>query len=110
MVSDGAASHIFPIGHCIGAYGDPDDADDGFFQVRIGPDVVPLAHEQFAVWGLAHSTPDRLTDEPWTRYHVLGAAADAELPRAEQALTNLLADGLLVELPGDVDGAVDFAS
>lgn len=108
MVTDDAASRVFPIGHCIGAYYDSPDSGSEFFQVRIGPDVVRLSGEQFAMWGLAHGTPDRPPDEPWNRHRIIAAGVDAGVSDAERVLTQLLADNVLAETT-DAESSIDFA-
>ncbi|MGI8628317.1 MAG: hypothetical protein ACR2J5_17380 [Geodermatophilaceae bacterium] len=54
MATDDAL--VFPIGHCIDAYYDLPASNDHFFQVRVGPDVIRLDDDQFAIWGLAHGS------------------------------------------------------
>lgn len=109
MASDDAATLLFPIGHCIGAYYDLPVSTDHFFQVRVGPDVVRLSDEQFAVWGLAHSTPDRPEGQPWNRARVIEAARRAGVAEAESVLQSLADDYLLFETSPGTDAAVDFA-
>lgn len=109
MVTDSAATRLFPIGHCIGAYHDAPGAPAQFFQVRIGPDVVPLSHEQFAIWGLAHGTSDRPADEAWGAAEVVAAGFEAGLPDAERVLNELLVENVLVQATDGTDSAVDFA-
>ena len=105
------ASLLIPIGHCIGAHHDlpVPVSTDYLFEVRVGPDVHRLSDEQFAIWGLAHGTPDRDTERPWGRQAVLDAARRAGITKAEQVLASLTADHLLVETTPGTDGAVDFA-
>lgn len=109
MATDDAAKLLFPIGHCIGAYYDAPVSDDHYFQVRVGPDVVRLDDEHFAVWGLAHGAQDRPPDQPWNRHCVLTAARRAGVSMAEQVLDSLVGDYLLFETTPGTDSAVDFA-
>lgn len=109
MATDDDAALLFPIGHCIGAYYDLPVSTDHFFQVRVGPDVIRLTDEQFAIWGLAHGVPDRAPDQPWTRQTVLTAARRAGIAQAEEVLDSLVKDYLLVETTPGTDSAVDFA-
>ncbi len=103
------AALLFPVGHCLGAYYDLPASNEHIFQVRRGLDVVSLSDEQFALWGLAHGTPDRPVDQPWGRTRVLDAARRAGVPRAEQVLDSLLEDHLVSETTPGTDSAVDFA-
>jgi len=107
-VGDEAALMI-PIGHCIGAYYDLPVSDAHFFQVRVGPDVVRLDDQQFAVWCLAHGTPMRHVDLPWNRRNLLAAARAAGLHGAEQVLDGLIADRMVCVTTAQTDSAVDFA-
>jgi len=107
MANDDAL--LFPIGHCIGANYDQPASKDHFFQVRVGPDVIRLDDDQFAVWGLAHGVPDRPPDQPWTRQTVLTAARRAGIARAGQVLDSLVEDFVLFETTPGTDSAVDFA-
>lgn len=108
MVTDDATL-LLPIGHCIGAYYDVPDSSNHFFQVRIGPDVVRLTDEQFAVWGLAHGTSDRPTDQPWNQEATIAAAYSAGLTGVERVAAQLIADQVLVETTIGTESAVDFA-
>lgn len=103
------ASLLIPIGHCIGAYYDLPTSADHFVQVRVGPDVHRLSDEQFAIWGLAHGTPDRDAEQPWGRQAVLDAAGRAGIAKSEQVLESLMTDHLLVETTPGTDSVVDFA-
>ena len=109
MATDDAARLLFPIGHCFGAYYESPSSTDHFFQVRVGPDVISLNDEQFALWGLAHGTPDRDLNQPWGRRGVLEAAGRAGVPDREKVLDSLVADNLIAETTPDTDSAVDFA-
>ncbi|MDQ3576304.1 MAG: hypothetical protein M3400_06295 [Actinomycetota bacterium] len=109
MATDEDAALLFPIGHCIGAYYDAPKSADHFFQVRVGPDVVRLDDDQFAIWGLAHGIPDRPADQPWNRESVLTAARRAGIAMAEQVLDGLIKDYVLYETTPGTDSAVDFA-
>jgi len=108
MTTDDTAL-LIPIGHCIGAYYDLPTSVDHFVQVRVGPDVHRLSDEQFAIWGLAHGTPDRDAEQPWGRQAVLAAASSAGVADSEQVLETLMADHLLVETTPGTDAVVDFA-
>jgi hypothetical protein len=109
MATDDAGKLLFPIGHCIGAYYDLPASNDHFYQIRVGPDVVRLDDEQFAVWGLAHGVPSRPPEEPWNRQAVLTAARRAGIGGVEQILESLVDDYLLFETTPGTDSAVDFA-
>jgi len=109
MATGDAATMLCPIGHSFGAHYDPPASADPFFRVRVGPDVIRLGREQFAIWGLAHGTPDRPTDRPWGRPGVLEAARRAGVPGAEQVLDSLIEDYLVVETTPGTPSAIDFA-
>lgn len=109
MVTDENSALLFPIGHCIGAYYDLPESNDHFTQVRVGADVSRLDDGQFAIWGLAHGTPDRPLDQPWNREAVLAAAQGGGTGRAEEILESLIQDALLVETTPGTDSAVEFA-
>lgn len=112
MTSHPAAPLVVPIGHCAGAYYDvagPAQAWEHTFQVRVGPDIVALTDQQFAVWGLAHGTPDRPADLAWDRTALLAAAERGGLPDAAAVLDFLLADHLVAEVAPGTEAAVDFA-
>ena len=109
MATGDDSALLFPIGHCIGAYYDLPNSDDHFFQVRVGPDIIRLDDEKFAVWSLALGIPDRPPDQPWNRQTVLTAARRAGIGMAEQVLEGLIKDYLLVETTPGTDSAVDFA-
>lgn len=109
MITDDGVTRLFPIGHCIGPYYDPSTATDPFFQVRIGPDVIRLSSEQFAIWGLAHGAPDRAPDEPWDRHRVVTAADSAGVTDGHRVVDELLLHGALVEVSADTDSTLDFA-
>lgn len=102
-------SLLIPVGHLIGAYHDLPVSDDHFVQVRVGPAVVRLKDEQFAMWALAHGAPDRPPDRPWGRKAVLDAARRARIPGAKQVLDSLITDSLIFEVTPGADSAVDFA-
>lgn len=108
MVTEDSAL-LFPIGHCIGAYYDAPASTEHFFQVRVGPEVVRLRDDQFAVWGLAHGTPDRPEGQPWNRAAVLTAARQAGIAEAETVLGSLLEDKMLAETSPGTESALDFA-
>lgn len=109
MATDDAAKLLFPIGHCIGVYHDLPASNDHFTQVRVGAEVNRLDDEQFAIWGLAHGTPDRQPDQAWNREAVLTAGRRGGIERAEEILESLVDDHLLVETTPGTDSAVDFA-
>ncbi len=100
---------LLPIGHCVGSYYGLSAADEHFHQVRVGPDVVRLSDEQFAVWGLAHSAPGQPAGKPWDRQGVLEAARRLGASDAEGVLDGLVADHLIVATTPGTDDAVDFA-
>lgn len=109
MDTDGAGTLVFPIGHCIGTYYDLPVSMDHFHQVRVGPDAVRLSDEQFAVWGLAHGTPDREPDRPWDRQAVVDTARRVGVTDPETVFAGLLDDGLLATTVPGSEAAVDFA-
>ncbi len=108
-MANGENALLFPIGHCIGAYYDAPNSTEHFFQVRVGPDVIRLNDDQFAIWSLAHGVPDRPTDQPWNRETVLTAARRAGIPMADNVLEGLIQDYVLFETTPGTDSAVDFA-
>lgn len=102
-------SLLIPIGHCLGAYHDLPASTEHFVQVRVGAEVNRLDDAQFAVWGLAHGTPDRDAEQPWGRQAVLDAARRVGIAEPEQVLESLMVDHMLMETTPGTDSAVDFA-
>ncbi|MEI8410784.1 MULTISPECIES: hypothetical protein [unclassified Kribbella] len=98
---------LIPVGHDLGVlYADSGSAHRQ--QVRVGVDVAELEDREFAVWLLAHGTDD--ADRP-TRETVTKLAEKLGLPvdGVGPAIDRFLADGLLVAVDPESDGAVEFA-
>jgi hypothetical protein len=102
---------IFPIGHYLGASFPAAGAEADFRVVRIGWDIYKLrGDEQFAVWALAHGLPHADgEDAPWTRGAVEGAARASGISNVAGAISELLAQDLLIEVTPGTSDAVDFA-
>ncbi len=109
MASPAAVPRLFPVGHCIGAYYDDPGSTSHTFRVRLGPDVIRLSSEQFAVWGLAHGVPDRPPDQPWDRHSVVAAGYAAGLRDPERAVADLTSQNALVEAVAGADSGFHFA-
>lgn len=109
MATDDAATLVFPIGHCFGTYYESPDPDGHHQRVRVGPDVVRLSDEQFTLWSLAHSAPDRPLDQPWNCRSVLDLARTVGLVGAEEVLDGLVADSMVATVTPGTDDAVLFA-
>ncbi|HVX46880.1 MAG TPA: hypothetical protein VHC49_23510 [Mycobacteriales bacterium] len=94
-----SAPLILPVGHQVGA-----DAGRAVHQIRLGPAVHSLTPPQYAVWTLAHGTPDVLgTESRWQRDSVQDLAPD------DGSIDALLDLGLLVEVAPDSEQALEFA-
>jgi hypothetical protein len=99
---------LIPVGHDLGVLY-PDSGSAHRQQVRVGVEVAELEDREFAVWLLAHGTED--ADRP-TRETVTQVAGKLGLPvdGVGPAIDRFLADGLLVAVDPEADGAVEFAS
>lgn len=106
---DGTGTLVLPIGHAIGTYYDLPVSMDHFHQVRVGPDAVRLSDEQFAVWGIAHGSPDQRSPHPWNRRTVIRLARRAGVRTVESVFDSLTQEGLLVTTTPGTDSAVEFA-
>lgn len=109
MSTEDSTALIIPVGQFIGAYYGTAGLSEHYFQVRVGPDIVRLTDEQFAVWGLAHGAGDRAVDRPWTAVALLDTARAQGLHDAAAVMTGLIADFLLFEVSPGQPSAVDFA-
>lgn len=98
---------LIPVGHDLGVLY-PDAGAGHRQQVRVGVEVVELEDREFAVWLLAHGTDD--ADRP-TRGSVTKVAEKLGLPvdGVGPAIDRFLADGLLIAVDPESDGAVEFA-
>lgn len=109
MATDDPGTLLFPIGHCFGTYYESPDPAGHHQRVRVGPDVVRLSDEQFTVWSLTHSAPDRPPDQPWGRRAVLDLARTVGMLDAEEVLDGLLSDAMVAAVVPGTDAAVQFA-
>ncbi len=101
---------LFPVGHYLGAHYDDLESDEVPQQVRRGATFHDLTRQQFAVWTLAHGSPDAVNNEvTWRRRSVVELAKLTGLTGATDLVDELLAMGLLVEVTPGTDQALDFA-
>ncbi|MGH3737664.1 MAG: hypothetical protein ACRDT6_18940 [Micromonosporaceae bacterium] len=95
---------VLPVGHYMGAFYPATDAPLKYRKVRLGVDVKQLSEEQFTLWALTHGMPHQSGRTRWTRAAVRELA---RLPRFDEVLDSLVADGLVAEVsPGAT--AVEF--
>lgn len=107
-------SWVFPIGHYLGPFHRHRDAPVAHHQVRVGHETVRLLTEdELAAWLLAHGLPGTPADRPWTRQAIEAAArgqGGADSAPIAEALSELLGEGALAEVPDGTDPAVTFAT
>lgn len=111
-MADTAEPLIVPIGHYVGVHVPRGDTDSLFHVVRIGWEIYKLEDAgQFAVWALGHGLPEPGGDDtaPWTRSALVGAARASGIPNASDALADLIARDLLIEVTPGTAEAVEFA-
>lgn len=111
-MADDADPLIVPIGHYVGAHVPHAGRESEFHVVRIGWEIYKLEYaEQFAVWALGHGLPEPGGAEtvPWTRSALVGAARASGIPNVGDALADLIARDLLIEVTPGTDEAVEFA-
>jgi hypothetical protein len=109
---DNAEALIVPIGHYVGAHVPRDDTESEFHVVRIGWEMYELEDAgQFALWALGHGLPEPGDDgtAPWTRSALVGATRASGIPNVGDALADLLARDLLIEVTPGTAEAVEFA-
>jgi len=97
---------LLPIGHSLGVSTDP-ATGSRVHRVRVGPDVVRLSDDQFALWALTHGAPDRPEDVLWGPDEVLDAAVGLADPGG--SLAGLIADGLVASVVPGTPEAFAFA-
>lgn len=101
---------LFPVGHRIGPQHRPAETDEPAEQVRRGATFHPLTDQQFAVWALAHGSPDAIrTNTPWRRRSVVELAGVGGVTTAAEIVAELIEQGLLVEVTPGADDALEFA-
>ncbi|MQA25551.1 MAG: hypothetical protein GEU94_08770 [Micromonosporaceae bacterium] len=101
---------VLPIGHYVGAHypGPGEPLED--HTVRIGATPVHLlSDEEFGVWVLAHGLAGPDAEAPWTRRHLLDAAAEASVDDAPELLEELLEEGVVAEVALGTTESVEFA-
>jgi len=111
-MADPAEPLIVPIGHYVGVHVPRDRTESEFHVVRIGWESYQLEDAaQFAVWALAHGLPEPGAGEtaPWTRSALVGAARASGIPNVGDALADLTARDLLIEVTPGTAEAVEFA-
>lgn len=95
---------IFPIGHQIGPRYRPGGTEIAM-RVRRGASFHELTDRQAAVWRLAHGVAETINDEvPWQR-----SSVEERLAGAAEAIDELLALGLLVEVARGAEQSRRFA-
>ncbi|WP_436501626.1 hypothetical protein [Actinokineospora sp. HUAS TT18] len=95
---------LVPIGHNLGAF---HLGGTRVQQVRRGTDIVELSDVDFALWALAHGSPDPAHTGPWDRAAIVAAAAGLGLTDVDPVIDGFLAAGLLAAV--DPTDAVGFA-
>jgi hypothetical protein len=100
---------LLPVGHLLGASYPTLGSAEHTVHVRVGPDLVELDDAAFGAWALAHGLPGGDTARPWTREALLRTAAERGVGDLTGAVSALLADRLLVEVPPGPAAAVAFA-
>jgi hypothetical protein len=111
-MADNAQPLIVPIGHYVGASVPPGATEAEFHAVRIGWEIYRLEDAgQFAVWALGHGLPEPGGGDtaPWTRSALIGAARASGIPNIGDALADLTARDLLIEVTPGTAEAVEFA-
>jgi hypothetical protein len=106
---------MFPVGHYLGPFHRQRGAPVAHHKVRVGRETVRLLTEdELAAWLLAHGLPGTPADRPWTRPAIEAAARDqAGTERATAvsgAVSELLGDGALVEVPDGTRAGAEFAT
>jgi hypothetical protein len=103
---------IVPIGHYVGLHVPPGGTESSFHVVRIGWETYKLEDAgHFAVWALGHGLPEAAGNDtaPWTRAALMGAARASGIPNVGDALADLMARDLLIEVTPGTEEAVEFA-
>jgi hypothetical protein len=98
---------VFPVGHDLGPYFPEIGAPLEFFTVCVGRQMFALRTlDNYNAWMRAHGPVD---DPPLTvaRYHRY--LADDGIPEAAERVADLIADGLIHQIPPTGPGAVEFA-
>lgn len=111
-MADNAQPLIVPIGHYVGAHVPPGGTESEFHVVRIGWEIYKLEDAgQFAVWALGHGLPEPEGGDTaaWTRSALVGAARTSGIPNVGDALADLIARDLLIEVTPGTPEAVEFA-
>jgi hypothetical protein len=111
-MADNAEPLIVPIGHYVGVNVPRDGTESEFHVVRIGWETYKLEEaEHFAVWALGHGLPEPGGGDtaPWTRSALVGAARASGIPNVADALAELMARDLLIEVTPGTAEAVEFA-
>lgn len=111
-MAESAEPLIVPIGHYVGARVPRVGTEPLSHVVRIGWETYKLEDaEQFAVWALGHGLPETAGDDtaPWTRSALVGAARASGIRNVGDALAELIARDLLIEVTPGTAEAVEFA-
>ncbi|MGH3715914.1 MAG: hypothetical protein ACRDT4_21005 [Micromonosporaceae bacterium] len=99
---------ILPIGHYTGVFPDAEEPTRRAYHIRRGMELVAVPDDAFAVWGLAHGSPDN-TEHPWTRREVFTQAQQAGLYSAPALLRDLREANLIAEVFPGTPAARQFA-
>lgn len=106
---EGGERLLFPVGHHVGARHRV-ESDEVLEQVRRGATFHDLTSQEYAVWTLAHGSPEAVQNEvPWTRKAVEELARVAGLTAVSEVVDKLMETGLLVEVAPGTDEALAFA-
>lgn len=101
---------IFPVGHYMGAFHPAQGATVKYHRVRLGDRSMRLeSADEAAIWALAHGVPEVVGEATWTRRRLVRLAAEGGMSTAPRLVEELLADGLLAEVPLTGPEAVRFA-
>lgn len=106
---------VFPLGHYLGPFHPHRDAPVAYHRIRVGEEAVRLfSEDELAAWLLAHGLPGTVADQPWTREAMAVAAreqgGDDRATALSGAVTELLTEGVLIEVPDGSRAAREFAT
>ena len=102
---------ILPLGHYLGPWHRAPGAPAQCHRVRVGREPRRLfSDEQFLAWVFAHGIPEELDADPWTRASVQERGRQATGLELSEAVDDLLAEGLLVEVGPEEADAAAFAA
>ena len=109
--ADQVGSLLLPIGHYVGIQHRGDTPAQATRQVRRGGTFHDLTDDQYALWALAHGTPDAIQDgAAWHRGLVEERARATGSADPASTVDELLDLGLLVEVTSADGQALEFAT